>query len=161
MRFYIKIITIIGLSVNSFYYVLGRNWTHDLIEVMLISAFPSRGTVVQQKSFNVIPHQYAKRCKPKIGLVQYPQIDPRFWGWIRARSSPAPRLSVVGMYTCPVFVMKISLSPSCLYHYFPLLPPPLLPSPALCSLFPLAACRLCFHYVLHSIAALYVYVQME
>ena len=45
MRFYINIRTVIGLSVNVYNYIPGQNRTHDLVEVMLISAFASRGTV--------------------------------------------------------------------------------------------------------------------
>jgi len=72
--------------------------------------------------------------KPKFGLVQYPQIDLKFWDWIRAYSSLGPRLEVSAW---PVFMTKIFLSPSCLYSITTFLSSlyPFCP-PALCLLSP-------------------------
>jgi hypothetical protein len=46
--------------------VMSWNWTCDLIEVMLISAFVSHGTVADcgaTKMFNMFPHNFEKHCK--------------------------------------------------------------------------------------------------
>ena len=63
MKFYINIITIIGPSVDSFYYVLGSIQTHKLIKVMFILAFPSHGTMADYGAMKIIQHNFCINMK--------------------------------------------------------------------------------------------------
>jgi hypothetical protein len=104
--------------------------------------------------------------KPKCGLVQYRQIDLEFWDQIGAHSSFGPRLEVVGMSTCPIFVMKFFLSPSCLYSIttflsslYPFCPP--LPSVSSSPCFPVGYVVIMFYIVLQPCMYMYLWNKVK
>jgi len=104
--------------------------------------------------------------KPKCGLVQYRQIDLEFWDQIGAHSSLGPRLEVVGMSTCPIFVMKFFLSPSCLYSIttflsslYPFCPP--LPSVSSSPCFPVGYVVIMFYIVLQPCMYMYLWNKVK